>query len=314
MPETGYTYEMKRIGFIYDDIFLRHEVPPGHPESPERLKAIIKAVQGSHISSKLVYEKPRRAEPEEIEAVHAPEYARRMAEFTGYYDPDTYVSPGSYEAALYASGAVLRALELIKEDRLDRAFCAVRPPGHHAEKDRAMGFCIFNNVAVGARGAQRLGMKRVFIVDFDVHHGNGTQHMFYEDASVFYFSTHQYPFYPGTGADSERGAGEGVGATYNVPMAAGSSVKQYLRVYQDLLPPLITRFKPDVILVSAGYDIYTGDPLASINVSEEGIRGIVGSIVSASPSVPAVFVLEGGYAIQALGELVVITLEGLLYS
>ncbi|MDA8089183.1 MAG: histone deacetylase [Nitrospiraceae bacterium] len=305
---------MKKAGFIYDDIFLKHLVPPGHPESPARLEAITKAVRSSEIGPKLIYEKPRRAETSEIEAVHDAEYVRKMAGFTGYYDPDTYVSADSYEAALYASGAVLKALELIREGRIERAFCAVRPPGHHAERDRAMGFCIFNNVAVGARGAQRLGMERVFIVDFDVHHGNGTQHAFYEDPSVFYFSTHQYPFYPGTGADSEQGAGEGTGYTYNVPMHSGSSVKQYLRIYQDILPPLITRFKPDVVLVSAGYDIYTGDPLASINVSQEGIRGIVGGILSAAPSVPAVFVLEGGYALEALGELVVITLEGLLYS
>ena len=307
---------MKRVGFFYDDIFLRHETPAGHPERKERLEAITRAVResGEKIADKLVYEKPRKAEPWEIEAVHDPQYVRAMASFSGYFDPDTFVSPRSYEAALFAAGAVEAAVERVKKAELDRAFCAVRPPGHHAERDRAMGFCIFNNVAVGARAAQRLGMKKVFIVDFDVHHGNGTQHAFYEDPSVFYFSTHQYPFYPGTGADSERGAGEGAGTTYNVPMAAGSGIKQYLRVYQDLLPPLIARFAPDIVLVSAGYDIYSGDPLASINVSEEGVRGIVDGILQAAPSTPSIFVLEGGYNMEALGGLAVITLERLLYS
>ncbi|MDA8170931.1 MAG: histone deacetylase [Nitrospiraceae bacterium] len=305
---------MKRVGFFYDDVFLRHETPPGHPECAERLLAIIKSLLGSDIAGKLVHKSPRRAEPREIEAVHDPDYVRKVAGFTGYFDPDTYISPGSYEAALYAAGSVPGALELIKKGELDRAFCAVRPPGHHAERDRGMGFCIFNNVAVGAKAAQRLGFERVFIVDFDVHHGNGTQHIFYEDPSVFYFSTHQYPFYPGTGADSERGKGAGAGATYNVPMASGSGIKQYLRVYQDLLPPLMARFKPDVVLVSAGYDIYSNDPLASINVSEEGIREIVEGILRAAPAVPSVFVLEGGYDLGALGNLVVITLERMLYS
>ncbi|MDA8087120.1 MAG: histone deacetylase [Nitrospiraceae bacterium] len=305
---------MKRVGFFYDDIFLKHETPAGHPECAERLLAIMRGLRESGIADKLIFQKPRRAELREIEAVHDPDYVRRVAGFTGYFDPDTYLSEGSYEAALYAAGAVSGALELIKKGELDRAFCAVRPPGHHAGKDRAMGFCIFNNVAVGARAAQELGFEKVFIVDFDVHHGNGTEHIFYEDPSVFYFSTHQYPFYPGTGADSERGAGAGAGTTYNVPMAAGSGVKQYLRVYQDLLPPLMARFKPDVILVSAGYDIYSGDPLAAINVSKEGVRGIVEAILRASPATPSVFVLEGGYDLEALGDLVVITLERLLYS
>ncbi len=301
------------MGFFYDEIFLRHETPAGHPECGERLVAIARAVRESAVGGRLIHQKPRKADPREIEAVHDPEYVRRVAGFTGYFDPDTYISPGSYEAALFAAGAVIEALRLIKAGELDRAFCAIRPPGHHAEKDRAMGFCIFNNVAVGARAAQGFGFKRVFIVDFDVHHGNGTQHIFYEDPSVFYFSTHQYPFYPGTGADSERGVGAGTGATYNVPMAAGSGVKQYLRVYQDLLPPLMARFKPDVVLVSAGYDIYSGDPLASINVSEEGIRGITEGILAAAPGAPAVFVLEGGYDLNNLGNLVVTTLERMLF-
>ena len=303
---------MKKAGLFYNDIFLRHATPAGHPECPERLLAIAKAVRESEINGMLAHHRPRRAGPKEIEAVHDPEYVRRMSAFTGYFDSDTYISPGSYEAALFAAGAVIEALRGIKEGGIERAFCAVRPPGHHAERDRAMGFCIFNNVAVGARAAQALGFKRVFIVDFDVHHGNGTQHIFYEDPSVFYFSTHQYPFYPGTGAASEQGAGAGAGTTRNVPMAAGSGEKQYLEVYRGILPPLMARFKPDIVLVSAGYDIYKGDPLAAINVSVEGIRGISEGILAAAGAAPSVFVLEGGYDLTALGNLVVITLERLL--
>jgi acetoin utilization deacetylase AcuC-like enzyme len=314
-----YLLLVKKVGFFYDDVFLKHKTPPGHPESPERLKAITGALGASPLHEKIIHEKPRPATPEEIMAVHERLYVEKMRSFTGYADPDTYISEGTYEAALHAAGAVLGAARLINEGTLERAFCAVRPPGHHAEKGRAMGFCVFNNIAVGARGAQGLGYKKIFIIDFDVHHGNGTQQIFYEDPDVFYFSTHQYPFYPGTGSESEAGAGEGKGTTYNVPMQAGSGVKQYFRVYQDILPPLVDRFAPDMIMVSAGYDIYTGDPLASINVSKEGLRGILKGILSASKSaskgsIPLIFSLEGGYDTSALGELVLLTLEELLYS
>jgi acetoin utilization deacetylase AcuC-like enzyme len=305
---------MKKVGFFYDDIFLRHETPRYHPECRERLEVIRNTLQNSGIWNKLVHEKPRKATPEELKAAHSSEYVDKMASFTGYYDPDTFVSDGSYEAALYAAGAVLRAVELSKEGKIDRAFCAVRPPGHHAEKNRAMGFCIFNNVAVGARFAQKIGFERVFIVDFDVHHGNGTQHIFEEDPTVFYFSTHQYPHYPGTGSDSERGRGAGEGTTYNVPMAPGSGDKQYIRAYQDILPPLVARFKPDIMLVSAGYDIYKDDPLAAIRVSEEGLRAIVRGILTAADGIPAIFALEGGYDLASLGSLVLLTIEGLLNS
>lgn len=310
---------VKRVGFFYDDVFLKHETPTGHPESPRRLQVINEALSVSRFREKLIYEKPRPATPKEIMAVHQPLYVEEMQTFVGYADPDTYISEGTYEAALHAAGAVLGAARLIKEGTLERAFCAVRPPGHHAETDRAMGFCVFNNIAVGARGAQRLGYKKIFIIDFDVHHGNGTQQIFYEDPDVFYFSTHQHPFYPGTGAESETGAGAGVGTTYNVPMWAGSGVKQYFRIYQDILPSLVRRFAPDMILVSAGYDIYTGDPLGGINVSTEGLRGILHGILNASRSasrsaIPLIFALEGGYDTDTLGELVLITLEELLYS
>jgi len=305
---------MKRVGLIYDEIYLKHETPKHHPECKERLIAIINGINRSEIHDKVIKIRPRKASPDEIKTVHTPEYVERMGRFTGYADPDTYVSEHSYEAALYAAGGVLRAIELVKEGRLDRAFCAVRPPGHHAEADRAMGFCIFNNVAVGTRGAQKLGYKKVFIVDFDVHHGNGTQHMFYDDPTVFYMSTHQSPLYPGTGAEYERGAGAGVGTNYNVPMPPGTGVKQYLRVYRDILPQIMDNFGPDIVLVSAGYDLYTGDPLANINVSKDGIQSIAGGIISAAKGLPLVFSLEGGYNLEDLGELAALTLKELLYS
>jgi acetoin utilization deacetylase AcuC-like enzyme len=185
--------------------------------------------------------------------VHTREYIEKIKTFgSGELDPDTYVSEGTLDAALHAAGAVMEAVERCKKGEIDRAFCAIRPPGHHAEADRGMGFCIFNNVAIGARYARTIGYDRVFIVDFDAHHGNGTQHIFEEDDSVFYFSTHQHPYYPDTGKDMERGKGKGAGFTYNVPIPAGSGNKDYLMVYQDILPGLLHRFRPDVVLVSPG--------------------------------------------------------------
>jgi acetoin utilization deacetylase AcuC-like enzyme len=305
---------MKQVGLIFDEIFLKHETPRYHPECKERLIAIINGINSSDIHDKIIKVKPRKASTYEIKTIHTPDYVEKMARFVGYADPDTYISENSYEAALYAAGGGLKAVESVKEGKLDRAFCAVRPPGHHAEANRAMGFCIFNNVAIAARGAQKLGYKKVFIVDFDVHHGNGTQHAFYEDPTVFYLSTHQSPLYPGTGAEYERGAGAGEGTNYNVPMPPGTGVKQFMRVYQDLLPQVMDNFAPDIVLVSAGYDLYTGDPLAAINVSKDGIQSIVQGILRAAKGLPVIFTLEGGYNLEDLGELVVITLRELLYS
>jgi acetoin utilization deacetylase AcuC-like enzyme len=232
--------------------------------------------------------------------------------FTGYYDPDTYVSPRSVETALYAAGAVIEAVDRCKSGEIDRAFCAVRPPGHHAEADRAMGFCIFNNVAVGARHAQKAGYKKVFIIDIDVHHGNGTQHIFEADDTVFYFSTHQYPHYPGTGGDTERGREKGKGFTYNMPMRLGSGDKDYFHAYQDILPGLVERFDPDIVLVSAGYDLHVNDPLAGLRVTNEGIKNIVRSIVTSKKRMPYIFCLEGGYNLSSLSESVLITIQELL--
>lgn len=303
---------MQNVGFIYDDIFLKHETPQWHPETKERLVSIIAELKNSELWHKLIHIKPRKADYEDIALVHTQRYIEKIKNFsTGYLDGDTYMSENSLEASLYAAGAVIEALERCKNNEIRRAFCAVRPPGHHAEANRAMGFCIFNNIAVGARYAQKIGYKKIFIIDFDVHHGNGTQHIFEADNTVFYFSTHQYPHYPGTGRESERGVGKGEGFTYNITMHAGSGDKEYLHAYQDILPRLVTQFEPDIMLVSAGYDIRAEDPLAAIRISKEGIRGIAQAMLSITDK-PVIFAIEGGYDLKALGESVRITIEEMM--
>jgi acetoin utilization deacetylase AcuC-like enzyme len=308
---------MKKVGFLYDDIFLKHEMPPGHPESSKRLVKILNDLKNSDDWNNLIHIKPRRADDEDILKVHTKDYFDIIRNFTGFFDSDTYISENSLEAARFAAGAVIEAVDRCKKGEIDRAFCAVRPPGHHAEADRAMGFCIFNNIAVGARYAQKIGYNKVFIIDFDVHHGNGTQHIFEKDDTVFYFSTHQYPHYPGTGGDTERGKDKGEGFTYNITMPYGSGDKDYFYAYRDILPRLIKNFRPDIILVSAGYDILVSDPLSGIKVTNEGLRSIVRGILlkrttTYLPSLPYVFALEGGYDLEALSESVLRTIKELL--
>ncbi|HET6516230.1 MAG TPA: histone deacetylase [Thermodesulfovibrionales bacterium] len=300
-----------KVGFLYDDVFLGHEAPYPHPECKERLIAIVDTLKGSPLWEKLIHIKPRRAELSEIEMVHHRHYVEKVRKFRqGYLDPDTYVSYGSLDAALFAAGAVMEAVDGCKRGDILRAFCAVRPPGHHAEADRAMGFCLFNNIAIGARHAQEAGYGKAFIIDFDVHHGNGTQHTFEDDDRVFYFSTHQYPHYPGTGSTEEKGRGKGEGFTCNIPMSGGSGDREYRTAYHDVLPGLVKGFKPDILLVSAGYDIHQDDPLASIRVSDDGIRSIVSAILSFA--LPTVFALEGGYNLRSLARSVSITIEEMM--
>lgn len=302
----------RKVAFIYDDIFLLHETPEGHPESKERLKAIVNYLKGDPLWNRLIHLKPRKASEKELALVHEPYYIEKIKNAKpGYLDPDTYLSEHSYEVALYAVGAVLEAVDRVHSKEIDSAFCAVRPPGHHAEMDAAMGFCIFNNVAVGAAYAKTKGYKRIFIIDFDVHHGNGTQHIFEDDCSVFFFSSHQFPFYPGTGRELEIGKGKGEGCTYNVPLRAGSGTKEYLTIFQDIVPQKIREVKPDLILVSAGYDMHQEDPMSYINVTTEGVRSIVRSILTSSWA-PKIFVLEGGYNLKSLSESVKVTLEEML--
>ena len=309
---------MKKVGFVYDDVYLKHDWPE-HPENKNRLLSILEHLEKSDIKKELVEVKPRRARVEEVALNHDPVYIQEVHDFCksggGYLDPDTYATPDSYDVALYAVGGVLEGIDRILKGELDGVFCAVRPPGHHAEYAKAMGFCIFNNVAIGAHYLRKVkGINRVFIIDFDAHHGNGTQKSFYEDDTVFYFSTHEYPFYPGTGSEDEKGSGKGYGYTYNVPMSAGSGDEEYIPVYEKLLPELMKKFSPDFVLVSAGYDLHRDDPLTYLNVTNEGVRRIVRSIIKTSEELgsPVLFALEGGYNLRALGECVVITLEEML--
>jgi acetoin utilization deacetylase AcuC-like enzyme len=299
--------------FLYDPLFLEHATPGGHPESPGRLTAILRGLERSGLLARMRAVPVRPASRDELLAVHD---AALLSELESpgarYLDPDTYRSERSWEAAVAAAGAVCAAVEACRAGEASRAFCAVRPPGHHAEPARAMGFCLLNNVAVGVRRAQALGYGRVLVADFDVHHGNGTQAAFYEDDTVFYFSTHEYPHYPGTGAASERGAGRGTGFTRNVPLRAGAGDAELRRAWQGQFAVDAAAFRPEICLVSAGYDLHAGDPLADLQASDEGVRDIVRAILEACSGVPVVFALEGGYNTGVLARCVAATVEEML--
>jgi acetoin utilization deacetylase AcuC-like enzyme len=288
--------------FIASQRFEEHTTPPGHPERPERARVFNDVASRWKEQGVRVVE-PRAATREELARVHDGAYIDSIAATAGraaMLDPDTFTSPESYEIALLAAGATVQAMEHALETR-EPAFALVRPPGHHAERNQAMGFCLFNNVAVAAAAAIARGLSRVAIVDIDVHHGNGTQWMFYDDPRVLYVSTHQFPFYPGTGAADEAGTGAGQGYTMNVPLAAGATDATYDKAYQAIARRL-DEFAPELLLVSAGYDAHADDPLASMRVSTEGYATIVAHLKRvADRHCPVAFVTEGGYDLDALG-------------
>ncbi len=307
-----------RTGYVLNDNHIRH-ASPGHPESPRRLEHIRHHLQESEVHTRLVRVPSQPATREQLERVHTPEYIDHVLEMSyreGYLDPDTYVCDGTWDAALHAAGGTIALVKEVVEGRLDNGFALIRPPGHHAEADHGMGFCIFNNVALAARAAQvEAGIGRVLILDWDVHHGNATQHTFYEDPTVMYFSIHQYPYYPGTGAIEERGAGPGEGTIVNVPLPGGVGDEDYVYILEGLLVPLARRFRPDLILVSAGYDPHWRDPLAAMEVTLTGFARMTRVVRNLAQEVCGgrlVFVLEGGYDLDVLAYAVVNTFHILL--
>jgi acetoin utilization deacetylase AcuC-like enzyme len=301
MPETNTALHI-------DEAYLNHEMPAGHPERADRISRLL--------NHEALYEKPgvvrmgtgRKATREELLLVHTAAHVDRIAATGGKphvsFDPDTHTSKLSYETALLAVGGVLDIVDAVVRREVGRGFALVRPPGHHAEDDRAMGFCLFNNVAVAARYIiERHGLERVLVVDWDVHHGNGTQQIFYDDDRVLYVSLHQYPLYPATGAADETGVGRGEGFTINVPVPPGCGDDEYLSAMRTVVVPAAKKFEPQFVLVSAGFDAHRDDPLAAMRVTEAGFAAMTSLVLDIAARFcdgRMVAVLEGGYDLEAL--------------
>jgi len=293
-----------RTCIIYHPDYLKHETG-SHPERKERLLSIIAHLEQTGRMEKLELIEPRYAVPEEIQYVHHKayiEHVKQYAEAEIQLDPDTRMCKASYDVALLAAGGAITAVDAVL-DTYSNSFALVRPPGHHALPGRGMGFCIFNNVAIAARHAQKRGKKRVLIVDWDVHHGNGTQEAFYDDPTVLYFSTHQYPHYPGTGWLDEAGEGDGEGFNINVPLPSGTGDDGFIAAFHEILVPAAIEFKPDTILISAGQDANVNDGLAGMRMSPDGfavLASIVNSIARKTCEGKVAAVLEGGYDLDLL--------------
>lgn len=295
--------------WLTDPLCLEHRSPWGeHPECPERLDTIQRYLVNDGLTEIFKVEKAGTATHEQILAVHTKshlEAVRTGCEKESMLDPDTYVNTHSLAAALSAAGCVVKAVDEVVQGNTQTAFCAVRPPGHHAESGRAMGFCLFNNVAIGARHAQARGLKKIFILDWDVHHGNGTEEIFYEDSSVFYLSIHEFPLYPGTGRADSIGIKAGEGFTLNIPLPAESNDRDYIDILESSVAPTIEHFQPDLIMISAGFDAHERDPLGHMNVSTDGfahMTKIVRDLANQWCGGKVISVLEGGYDLTALGE------------
>lgn len=299
---------MPRTAIVRDNRYMDHYTGEYHPESHERLAAIYGMLDESGLMEKLVLIEPRSCSEEELQYIHDASYIERVKSTAGrqrvMLDPDTQTSPLSWEVSRLAVGGLLNAVDGVVEGRADNAFALIRPPGHHAERNRAMGFCLFNNVAIAAEHLKRRHeMERIAIVDWDLHHGNATQHSFYGDPGVLYFSTHQYPYYPGTGSLNEVGSGEGEGYTVNVPLRPGPGDEEYVEIFKQILAPIVLDYKPQMILVSAGFDIYYQDPLGGMNVTPGGFAMLTKVIMELAEECCGgrfAITLEGGYHLDGL--------------
>lgn len=305
--------------YCYDPQFLEHNLP-GHPENRTRLEHALAALEDAGLLARMTPVPPQPVDLDLLGRVHSAAYIGALRSLArrggGHLDADTYVGPRSFEIALLAAGGLVELVRAVLEGGARNGIALVRPPGHHAVQDRGMGFCLFNNVAVAARAAlDRFGLSRVLIVDWDVHHGNGTQDIFYASSQVLFFSTHQYPHYPGTGHWREVGAGAGVGYTVNVPLPAGVGDQGFGRVFEELLAPLAERYRPQLILVSAGYDAHWNDPLAGLNLSLAGYWRLARTVVGLADRLcqgRIIVTLEGGYNLDVLAAGLVATCHALL--
>jgi acetoin utilization deacetylase AcuC-like enzyme len=308
-----------KVGFVYDPIYLQHDTGQ-HVENAARLEAIVSCLNETGLAHQLTPITPRAASVEELSLVHDRQYISYIYDVAqrggGWLDPDTVMSAGSYEAAVYAAGGAITATEAVISGDVQSAFALVRPPGHHATPRRAMGFCLFNNLAIATKYAlDKYSLERIAIIDFDVHHGNGTQETFYDSPQVLYISTHEYPFYPGTGGFDETGSGMAMGTKVNIPLPAGCGDNEYLQAFEQIIVPVVGRFAPQLIFVSAGYDCHWADPLALMEVTTIGFARMVKIITGLANEFCGgrmVLCLEGGYHLKALAYSVAATFDVLL--
>jgi acetoin utilization deacetylase AcuC-like enzyme len=301
-------------GLIHHPIYEKHDTGFGHPETPERYRVVIDAIKNDEkLSKKLTEITPEKAQQGIVQAAHTKDHFRRVenafADGVNRLDADTVISMKSFDAAMFAAGGAVTAVDAVMQGEVQNAFVAVRPPGHHATAEHAMGFCIFNNVAVAARYAQNRykEIERVAIIDWDVHHGNGTQGIFYSDSSVFFFSMHQYPWYPGTGSRGETGQGKGLGATLNTPMKAFTPADEQKRVFESAIEDIASKTKPDLIFISAGFDAHLTDPLGQLKLEDPDFGSMTKTVMQWADDAcegRLVSCLEGGYNLDTLGETV----------